>query len=125
MAEYSKINQRAVLNNLSNDARISVEAAPKKVAKLNLNITPTSNIPVPDYIPNTTLPLPRNDSQEYSERVNAFILDAADADMDLFLWLIDTESKAIDQILRSGHRMKMSVEKCVGLLKTLKCKEIA
>jgi len=123
--EHCKINQRAVLNNLSNDARISVEAASNKVPKLTLNTTPTSNITVPDYVPNTAMPPPKNDFQEYSESVNDFILNAADADIDLFLWLIDTESKAIDQILRTGHRMKKSVEKCVGLLKTLKCKEIA
>jgi len=55
MAEYSKINQRAVLNNLSNDARISVEAASNKVPKLNLNTTPSFNIPDPDYMPNTTI----------------------------------------------------------------------
>jgi len=97
LPEHCKINQRAVLNNLSNDARISVEAASNKVPKLNLNITPTSNIPVPDYIPNTTLPLPKNDFQENSRRVNAFILNAADPDMDLFLWLMDTKSRAYPQ----------------------------
>ena len=120
MAEYSKINQRALSNNLSSDARISVEAASNKVPKLNLNTTPTSNIPDPDYIPNTTMPSPINDLQKYSERVNAFILDAADPDMDLFVWLIDAKSKAIDQILHTGHQIDMVVEKCVRLLK--KCK---
>jgi hypothetical protein len=123
--EHCKINQRAVLNNLSNDARISVEAASNKLPKLTLNTTPTSNITVPDCVPSTTMPSPINDLQKYSESVNDFILAAVEPDMELFAWLTVTKSITVDQTLRSGHRMKMSVEKCVGLLKTLKCKEIA